>query len=119
MPSKKTEVLETVEQVAPDSAACDQTVALAKELFDPRRAGFVNGVLRSLCREKTVAERALEKQPAAIRYSVGDGILSLLQEQYPEVWKDILASFYFRQPLRLRVNRMKAEPEELVKCSPA
>lgn len=97
----------------PDSAACDQAVALAKELFDIKRAGFVNGVLRSLCREKVTAERALEKQPAAIRYSVGDGILSLLQAQYPEVWEDILASFSLRQPLRLRVNRMKAAPEEL------
>ena len=97
----------------PDSAACDQTVTLAKELFDVKRAGFVNGVLRSLCREKTTAERALEKQPAAIRYSVGDGILSLLQAQYPEVWEDILAAFGTRQPLRLRVNRLKAAPETL------
>ena len=97
----------------PDSAACDQTVAMAKELFDARRAGFVNGVLRALCREKNAAERALEKQPAAIRYSVGDGILSLLQEQYPEEWEDILAAFGVRHPLHLRVNRMKATPEAL------
>ena len=97
----------------PDSAACDQTVALAKELFDAKRAGFVNAVLRSLCREKSVAEHALEKQPAAIRYSVGDGILSLLQAQYPDVWEEILASFSVRQPLRLRVNTLKAAPEEL------
>lgn len=97
----------------PDSAACDQTVALAKELFDTKRAGFVNAVLRSLCREKTAAGKALEKQPAAIRYSVGDGVLSLLQEQYPDVWEDILASFGVRQPLRLRANRMKVAPEEL------
>lgn len=97
----------------PDSAACDQTVSLAKELFDGKRAGFVNAVLRSLCREKTSAERALEKQPPAIRYSVGDGIVSLLQTQYPDVWEDILASFGVRQPLRLRVNRMKVTPEAL------
>ena len=97
----------------PDSAACDQTVTMAKELFDVKRAGFVNGVLRALCREKNAAERALEQQPAAIRYSVGDGILSLLQEQYPKVWEDILASFGVRQPLHLRVNRLKATPEAL------
>lgn len=97
----------------PDSAACNETVSLAQELFDARRAGFVNAVLRSLCREKTAAGRALEKQPAAIRYSVGDGIASLLEAQYPDVWEDILAAFQIRQPLHLRVNRLKAAPEAL------
>lgn len=99
----------------PDSAACNETVALARELFDEKRAGFVNAVLRSLCREKNTAERALEKQPPAIRYSVGDGILSLLQKQYPDVWEEILTSFGARQPLRLRANRMRVAPEELAK----
>lgn len=97
----------------PDSAACNETVALARELFDERRAGFVNAILRSLCREKSAAERALEKQPAAIRYSVGDGLAALFQSQYPDIWEEILASFGKRQPLRIRANRLKSSPEEL------
>lgn len=97
----------------PDSAACNETVVLARELFGEKRAGFVNAVLRAFCRDKTAALRALEKQSAAIRYSVSDGIASLLQAQYPDVWEDILASFGKRQALHVRVNRLKAAPDAL------
>ncbi len=97
----------------PDSAACDESVKLAKELFGERRAGFVNAVLRSLCREKAEAVRGLAEQPAAVRYSVCDGIADLLRAQYPDDWEDILASFGVRQPLRLRVNPLKGDAEAL------
>ncbi len=97
----------------PDSAACNESVTLAKGLFGEKRAGFVNAVLRALCREKAEAAADLEIQPAEVRNSVCDGIADLLREQYPDDWEDILASFGVRQPLRLRVNPLKGDAEAL------
>lgn len=97
----------------PDSAACNETVTLAQELFGAKRAGFVNAVLRSLCREKENAQKALAEQPAEIRYSFSDGIASLLREQYPGSYINIMEAFDKKQPLHLRANRMKANAKEL------
>ena len=36
----------------PDSAACDETVTIAKSIFGSKTAGFVNAVLRNICRNK-------------------------------------------------------------------
>lgn len=93
----------------PDSAACNETVNLTQELFGAKRAGFVNAVLRSLCREKEAAEKALKEQPAEIRYSFGDGVASLLREQYPDCYIDIMEAFGKKQALCLRVNSLKAD----------
>ncbi len=93
----------------PDSAACNETVAIARGLFGAKRAGFVNAVLRSLCREKDTAWAALQEQPAEIRLSFGDGIAKLLREQYPDSYTQIMESFGKKQPLCLRVNTLKAD----------
>ncbi len=97
----------------PDSAACNETVSLAKELFGAKRAGFVNAALRSLCREQESSLAELGRQKAEIRYSVGDGVASLLREQYPNDAERIMESFGKKPPLRLRVNRLKADPQEV------
>lgn len=97
----------------PDSAACDETVKLAKQLFDVRRAGFVNAVLRQTVREKNAVGKALQEQPAAVRFSVSDGIAALLQEQYPDTFEEILDAFGQRKPLHLRVNPLKGNVDEL------
>ncbi len=97
----------------PDSAACNETVAVAQELFGAKRAGFVNAVLRSFCRDQEAAKRALSRQPAEIRYSFSNDIAALFREQYPEHAEELMEAFCRRQPLRLRVNRMKATVEEL------
>ena len=97
----------------PDSAACNETVACARSLFGAKRAGFVNAVLRSLCREKETARACLEKQPAEIRLSFGDGVASLLYTQYPDDAERIMQAFDEKQPLRLRVNTLKADAASL------
>lgn len=97
----------------PDSAACNETVKLAKRFCGEKRAGFANAVLRSLCREKEGARVSLESAPGEIRYSFGDGVASLLKEQYPLEADAIMEGFCKRQPLHLRVNPLKADPKEL------
>lgn len=97
----------------PDSAACNETVKLAKRFCGEKRAGFANAVLRSLCREKDAAVASLEEAPPEIRYSFGDGVASLLKGQYPNEWEDILKGFCQKQPLTLRVNTLRTTPQEV------
>ena len=97
----------------PDSASCNETVTLAKRFCGEKQAGFVNLVLRSLCREKEAAWACLCQQPEEIRYSFGDGVASLLREQYPDNYGRIMESFGHHAPLHLRVNTLKAEPSTI------
>lgn len=97
----------------PDSASCNETVNLAKRFCGEKRAGFVNLVLRSLCREKEAAWECLCRQPEEIRYSFGDEVTSLLREQYPDRCGRIMEGFMRRAPLHLRVNTLKADPVEV------
>lgn len=93
----------------PDSASCNETVAIARGLFGAKRAGFVNAVLRSLCREKDAAWAALQEQPAEICLSFGDGVAAIFREQYPDACVQIMQAFCEKQPLRLRVNNLKTD----------
>ncbi|MBQ3003051.1 MAG: 16S rRNA (cytosine(967)-C(5))-methyltransferase RsmB [Clostridia bacterium] len=97
----------------PDSASCNETVAIARGLFGSKRAGFVNAVLRSLCREKEAAWAALQEQPAEIRLSFGDGVGAIFREQYPDNYTQIMEAFCEKQPLRLRVNNLKTDAHAL------
>ncbi|MBQ3155133.1 MAG: hypothetical protein IJB88_07855, partial [Clostridia bacterium] len=97
----------------PDSASCNETVAIARGLFGSKRAGFVNAVLRSLCREKEAAWAALQEQPAEIRLSFGDGVAAIFREQYPDNYTQIMEAFCEKQPLRLRVNNLKTDAHVL------
>lgn len=70
----------------PDSAACDEAVKLVKKLSRPEFAGFVNGILRNISKEK---EKALDfsdiKEKSAylsVRYSCPEWIVKMfLKEQ--------------------------------------
>ena len=97
----------------PDSAACNETVKLAKRFCGEKRSGFANAVLRSLCREKEGAWASLQDAPAEVRCSFGDGVASLLKEQYPDTYEKIMEGFSARQPLFLRVNTLKAAPKDV------
>ncbi|PKM62886.1 MAG: 16S rRNA (cytosine(967)-C(5))-methyltransferase RsmB [Firmicutes bacterium HGW-Firmicutes-21] len=98
----------------PPSAACNETVKVAKAVFDRSRAGFINGVLRNIGRsEKKVAD-ALESAPPHIKYSVNESIYKLLNEQYGDKAEKILAAFIGRKPLLLRVNTLKINTIDLV-----
>ena len=57
-----------LDQVEP-YAAVHETVEAAKTLCGPKRAGFVNAILRRALREKEALLAQLKKQPTHIRYS--------------------------------------------------
>jgi 16S rRNA (cytosine967-C5)-methyltransferase len=61
----------------PVSAACNETVAIAKKLLDKGRAGFINAVLRNIARNEESVKKAIESAPENIKYSVSESIYSL------------------------------------------
>ena len=100
----------------PDSAAVNETVNSVKAKGKASLAGFVNGVLRNLIRNKESLRLPDGDDPHALslRYSVPQELILLWQRSYGmELTKDILASFEEKSRIFLRVNTMKTTPEEL------
>ncbi|MBQ9848515.1 MAG: 16S rRNA (cytosine(967)-C(5))-methyltransferase RsmB [Clostridia bacterium] len=100
----------------PDSAACDETVNIAKQFFGKNASGFVNAVLRNICRNKAEIEKKLESADGYIKYSVNKDLFELIKEQYPEQFEEIFASFFGKQELHLRVNTLKANADEVAQA---
>lgn len=97
----------------PDGAACDETVKLARKFFGERQTGFVNALLRRVCRNREEAQKIIASAPTEIRCSFCDGLAALLREQYPDRADAIMEASCLKRPLFLRVNPMKASPEEI------
>lgn len=97
----------------PPSAACNETVKLARERFGEKKAGFVNAVLRALCRNKEEARALTDSAPTEVRCSFAPPLAALLRAQYPDRADAIMEAFCGSNPLRLRVNPLKTTAEEL------
>ncbi len=98
----------------PPSAACNETVKVAKTELDKSRAGFINAVLRNIGRSTEKVNAAIEGAPPNIKHSISDSIYELLYEQYREKTDRILSSFLVRKQLFLRVNTLRTATAELV-----
>lgn len=97
----------------PDSAACNETVTVAKKRYGKQRADFVNAVLRAAVRSKEQMFSSIPGLPPAVRHSVSDGYLALLAEQYPDRWESLLDAFDRPRPLYVRCNTLRISPAEL------
>ena len=82
----------------PDHAAIAETVEAAKILGKPRLAGLVNAVLRRAQRETP------DTQGVEARFNHPAWIIDTLKADWPDDWKQILASNDERAPMWLRVN---------------
>ena len=60
----------------PDNAACDETVRIGAELFGRGVAGFINAVMRSVCREREAVYARINSAPRDIFYSADSGLYS-------------------------------------------
>lgn len=81
-------------EAIPDSAACNEAVKLAKKRGFSSLSGFVNGVLRSLARNKNALPAPdLEKEPVkslSVRYSLPEWMVRLWTEQYGQKRTEML-----------------------------
>lgn len=92
----------------PDAAVCNECVKLAtKRGFGPLK-GFVNGILRTIARNKEqIALPDREKEPLmylSVRYSMPLWIVELWQAQYGSRAEDMLKAQLEKRPLTIRVN---------------
>ena len=104
----------------PDAAACNEAVSLAKKRGFRSLSGFVNGVLRTLSREKEhLPLPDAEKEPftwLSVRYSMPEWLVRLLVEQYGrETTERMLQAFLATRPTTIRTCTDRITPEQLKK----
>ncbi|MBR4278988.1 MAG: hypothetical protein IKT34_02320, partial [Clostridia bacterium] len=97
----------------PDSAACDETVNIAKTLFGVKNAGFVNAVLRNSCRGKDIIFKKIESSKAYIQYSANQELYALIEAQYGQDTERIFEAFFGKTPMFLRVNTLKSNSNKV------
>ena len=97
----------------PDSAACDETVNIAKEVFGRKSAGFVNAVMRNICRNKCEIAANIESSEGYIKYSADKELYKLFEKYYPEDTERIFQTFFGKPPMFIRVNTLKADAPKL------
>lgn len=107
----------------PDSAACNEAVRLAKKKGFERLSSFVNGVLRTIARNKeeilnseSVFWQELQKNPVqalSVRYSVPEWMISLWEAQYgKEKTEPMLEGLKNGRPLTIRLDSRLTEEEK-------
>ncbi len=95
----------------PDSAVCDEAVKLAVKRKFHGLKGFVNGVLRTIAREK----ETFQFPDWSRKYSMPDWIIELWKKQYPaETVELMLQSFLAERPTCVRCNLDRASMEEIL-----
>ena len=96
----------------PDSAVCNEAVKLTVKRRFQGLKGFVNGVLRTIIREKD----HLNWPTDSVRYSIPDWILSIWRTCYePSVIEQMLQSFLEPKKLMVRCNRNQTDQESILK----
>lgn len=109
----------------PDSAACNEAVKLAGKRKFSGLKGFVNGVLRSVAREKESLLRVLSEEivscpqsehgRASIRYSVPEWLLAMwIRELGWEQTREILSAFLAAGGTTVRCNVNLAEKSRIL-----
>ena len=103
----------------PDSAVCNEAVKLAKKRGFVGLSGFVNGMLRSMIRQKESLLRKPDhitpKEELKLEYSVPDWLLDLWMNRFDiEKTKDILRGFEQEKEITIRVNTNVISKDQLI-----
>lgn len=95
----------------PDSAVCNEAVKLASKRHFQGLKGFVNGVLRTISRQKG----DLDFTEPSLKYSIPGWIYELWRETYgSHTASAIAASFLKDAPTWVRCNRNRASREDII-----
>lgn len=96
----------------PASAAVNEAVEQGKKYANPRAAGLINGVLRSLVR---AGDSLPEPPDLATRYSHPQDLTELLRENVGEAWLEpLLQSDNEAPPTTVQVNPLKTNVDALL-----
>lgn len=103
----------------PDSAACNESVKLAKAHGFGSLSGFVNGVLRNIARSKeSIPEPSNDESSVeylSVKYSMPQWLCDKLKKDYPEQYIKILEGCFWDRATAIRVNETKISRDELKK----
>ena len=91
-------------------AAVSETVEAARLMQKKWATGLVNAVLRNAQRRQVELD-AFVKESLTANWAHPQWWVSLLQQDWPDHWQDILAANNQRPPMTLRVNREKIDAE--------
>lgn len=95
----------------PDAAACNEAVKLAGKRRFQGLSGFVNGVLRTVCREKA----SLVFEDPALRYSLPEWLFAMWERELGrERAEQAAAACLAERPLSVRCNESLASVEEIL-----
>lgn len=95
----------------PDSAVCNEAVKLAEKRKFQGLKGFVNGVLRTVAREK----ESITFPNDSIRYSIPEWLLSMWRDSYEEtVIHQMLESFLQNSRMTVRCNLNQVDLDTIV-----
>lgn len=102
----------------PDSAVCNEAVRLAVKRGFSGLKGFVNGVLRGVCRlsrEETLPRRENgEHAFFSVKYSMPLWLVDYLSEQFGEDrLETVLRGFLTERPLTVRMNLSRADVSDI------
>ncbi len=95
----------------PDAAVCNEAVKLAQRKGFGSLKGFVNGVLRTIAREKD----QIRPESRSVEYSLPQWIVDQWTEEYgEETALRMMQSQYEERPLSIRVNLQRIEKKQLM-----
>lgn len=97
----------------PDNAACDETVKLAGKLEGTYCKGFVNGVMRNICRNKKSVLEQISQASDSVKYSLHPSVCQMIRSQYQDNADEIMESMFSRPKTPVRVNTLKVTSQEL------
>lgn len=105
----------------PDSAACNEAVSICRETsHSENQCGYVNGVLRSVCRNKDKIPALIEKEGGrkalSVETSIPLEIINSIAKDYGEETAFGFARYIsdIKQSVTLRVNTVKTTRESLI-----
>ena len=103
----------------PDAAVCNEAVKLAAQKGFASLKGFVNGVLRTIAKNKDAIPYPDPKEDpikaASIRYSMPEELIRHFETHYPSQAASILESFFRQNLTTIRINASKTDQNALRK----
>lgn len=97
----------------PESAAVNESVALAKKFGHSSSAGFVNAVLRKISAEKEIPMPQERVKYLSVKYSYPEWIVEKFTEDFKENAEKILKAGNKKADTVIRANTLKISAEKL------